>query len=224
MSSLSPATILAHRAHKKNSGVTGCKTKRSYPTALLGYKDIWTYYPTDPMNPECFCVDCRGEWDPDGTLDFQILQEGNVDAQRAYVELLPPEMVPPAPLKQDLALPMETTMLGLALPMRSTMEGIQIPPLTIEPQNYSTFEEIPTSLPAPRNRDVMNETVEERMRNDLQDLKLQLLKHLSKAMDSRYESLSMAEKERKVFLSSLTAKENALWEKFDAVETLLHGL
>ena len=78
------------------------------------------------------------------------------------------------------------------------------------------------SLPAPRHRDIMNETKEERLSMDLAELRGQLQGDLIVVMDSRrrlafYDNLE----ERVAEARKINSQENAIWAKLDAIDLLM---
>ncbi len=78
--------IKAHRAGRKASGLMGCITGEDIPVQSL--KGI-SWRPTDPKNPNCFCHDCRNMWDPEGSIDLELIKAGNKRACCVYASLLP---------------------------------------------------------------------------------------------------------------------------------------
>ena len=81
---LSTQDILNHRSLRRASGVKGCKDGSDAPlTSLHGI----SWRPLDPMNPSCFCFDCRDEYDSDGTIDLQLYNEGHEGAKFTYDNL-----------------------------------------------------------------------------------------------------------------------------------------
>jgi hypothetical protein len=170
-----------------------------------GYKDVQSWRPSDPMKPHCFCFDCRDLWDKDASIDLQLLKDGHAAALSTYSELFPRKEV------------------GVLLPQRTNGGGLFPPPLRVDTflGSYNTFEEVPTSLPAPRHRDVMNETKEERLKKDLGELRATIQGDLVRAMDKRRCGVFYDEPERSEYLRSVDDQENKLWLKLDAVELLL---
>ena len=78
--------IIAHRAVRKTSGLMGCLTGEDLP--LHSLKGI-SWRPADPMNPGCFCHDCRSLWDKDGSIDLELIKQGNERALFTYASILP---------------------------------------------------------------------------------------------------------------------------------------
>jgi len=78
--------IIAHREGRKKSGLLGCITGEDTP--LYSLKGM-TWRPADPMNPSCFCHDCRTTWDSDGSIDLELIKAGNERALFVYASLLP---------------------------------------------------------------------------------------------------------------------------------------
>ena len=197
--SITTSQIQAHRAARKASGLTGCISGRPVPPMDFGgYKDVQSWRPSDPMKPHCFCFDCRDLWDNDASIDLQLLKDGYAAALSTYAELL--------------------------LPQRTNGGGLLPPPLRVDTflGSYDSFEEVPTSLPAPRHRDVMNETKEERLKKDLGELRATIQGDLVRAMDKRRCGVFYDEPERSEYLRSVDDQENKLWLKLDAVELLMN--
>lgn len=229
MSSLNvtPEQIQAHRASRKASGLAGCITGRPMPELdFFGYKDVQSWRPSDPMQPHCFCFDCRELWDNDATIDLQLIKDGHKMALWTYAELLPKEMVPPkeAPPAPSLAKP-----IGNSVPLLPRTNGgglsalgLGIPPLRIDTSapRHESFEEVPTSLPAPRHRDMMNETQEQRLKNDLAELRARIQDDIVTTMDKKRHAFDN-DAERTDFIRKLAAEEGKLWAKLDAVNLLL---
>lgn len=217
MSSSLPITseqILQHRASRKAAGLVGCISNRPPPALdFFGYRDVQSWRPSDPMEPNCFCFDCRSLWDSDATIDLQLLQERHAIAGQTYRELLPdPDMY---------RLPF-----GESVPhFRSYSERVpdveNILIVDTAMPAYQTFEEIPTSLPAPRHRDVMNESSTDRLKKDLSELRARLHADLIPTMDKRRMASCMEEADVPAFLAEVDAAETALWAKIKAVDTLL---
>jgi len=92
---ITPEQIKTHRATRKAAGLAGCISGRPVPEMdLFGYKDVQSWRPADPMNPHCFCFDCRDLWDNDASIDLKLIQEGHKIAMWTYAELLPKEFHP----------------------------------------------------------------------------------------------------------------------------------
>lgn len=79
--------IKAHRAGRKASGLMGCIDGVS-DIPLTSLKGM-SWRPADPMNPDCFCHDCRTTWDPEGSIDLELIKEGNERACFVYASILP---------------------------------------------------------------------------------------------------------------------------------------
>ena len=82
--SISPSDILAHRSRRKQAGLVGCKDGSDMPLSSLSGM---SWRPADPMNPSCFCFDCRDTWDADGLIDLHLLQNGHERAVDTYASL-----------------------------------------------------------------------------------------------------------------------------------------
>jgi hypothetical protein len=81
--------IIAHRAARKESGLAGCKDGGdALPGGLTNMRGI-SWRPMNPMNPTCFCHDCRTQWDPTGSIDLELLKQGNTRALLTYASILP---------------------------------------------------------------------------------------------------------------------------------------
>jgi hypothetical protein len=213
--SISTQQIKDHRAARKASGMVGCITGKPEPEMdMFGYGDVQSWRPSDPMKPHCFCFDCRDLWDSDATIDLQLLQDGHTGALWTYTDLLPSGFVHP-----KHATP------AVPLPKRSNGGGIALAPcVETSVPSFRSFDEVPMSLPAPRNRDIMNETKEERLNMDLAQLRGQLQGDLIIVMDSRrrlafYDDLE----ERMAEARKINAQENAIWAKLDAIDLLLNA-
>ena len=87
--------------------------------------------------------------------------------------------------------------------------------------HYASFEGVPTSLPAPRHRDVMNETKQQRFKNDLAELRGHIQASLVQAIDKRRRGVYYEEPERSEYLHKVDEEENKLWIKLEAVELLM---
>lgn len=228
--------IIDNRTARKSAGLVGCISGRPVPELdFFGYKDvqIWNvdangHMNGDPgfnrMDPGCFCFDCRSAFDPRAEVDLQLVQNGHVEARRTYASLLPTELVPPP---RDPPTPSSSTAPTPALPLPTrSMSGGIAPPLLLRvdtaPRSYGSFSEIPTSLPAPRARDILNETPNERLRADLGTLRGKLQSKLIVAMDRARQAVSYDDPtERATFLATVREDEQALWRKIDAIDLLL---
>lgn len=80
--------ILSHRAGRKMAGLTGCQDGSDMP---LGSLSGISWRPADPLNPSCFCVDCRSSWDKEGKIDADLVNGGHKMACYVYESLLPKE-------------------------------------------------------------------------------------------------------------------------------------
>jgi hypothetical protein len=234
--SITTEQIQAHRAARKASGLTGCISGRPVPPMdFYGYKDVQSWRPVDSMKPHCFCFDCRDLWDKDASIDLQLLNDGYEAALWVYSELLPEEK---RPVKKGFPLPPRTnTFVGedAPLPTRTMTEHPEAykmgvprevffpPPLRVDTTlgSYDSFEEVPSSLPAPRHRNVMNETRRERLKKDLAELRAKIQGELVRTMDLRRRGVFCDEPERSEYLRSIDEQENKLWIKLDAVELLM---
>lgn len=244
---ITPEQVKAHRASRKTAGMAGCITGRPVPPMdFFGYKDVQSWRPADPMKPHCFCFDCRDLWDNDASIDVKLIQEGHKMAVWTYAELLPKESRPvmeevsEAQPRPSLALPMRSNSGGIApppaspvLPKRSNGGGIallprnggagEVPPLRIDTSvdAYDDFDDVPSSLPAPRHRDVLNEPPSLRLRNDLAELRMRIQSKLVYVMDKKRRAPYFEGEERALFLAKVNEEEHDLWAKLDAIEVLL---
>ncbi len=99
-----------------------------------------------------------------------------------------------------------------------------LPRVTTSQPRYGSFGEVPMSLPAPRARDIMNESPQERLRADLAILKGQLQSELVVVMDRRRNAVCYDNPdEAAAFLAGVREQEAALWKKLDAVDLLLNA-
>jgi hypothetical protein len=272
---ITPAQIIAHRAARKDAGLLGCITSKPKSNRIVfGYSDVYSWRPADPMNPHCFCIDCRELWDSDGSIDVQLVNNGHKWACHTYASLLPSSAkAPPAPApspspEDDGSAGSGGALPSLALPTRSMthypgvlscekgcwcghwerQERSASPPpartMTEHPEAYkmgvprsvwfteptlrvevptlsaTRFEDVPTSLPAPRHRDIMNETPETRLRNDLVKLLAETEADLIRVMDSR-RNIYTEMTDRSSRLAEIDTDEDKLIEKVRAIKSLL---
>jgi hypothetical protein len=178
--------------------------------SFFGYSDVQSWRPADPMNPHCFCFDCRELWDADASIDLELIKQGNKMALWTYADLLPKEMVPaPEPPAPRLNLP---------LPMRSNGGGLSMRPVEPEPEDDAP---VPLSLPKPTPRDLLNETAEERLKMDLAILRGQIHSDLVVTMDKRRMLTCLSDEDRAEYLAKITTEERELWKKLDAIDVLI---
>lgn len=118
---------------------------------------------------------------------------------------------------------------------RSNGGGISPPSLRVNTTQptYSSFEEIPASLPAPRSattvpplpspvlRSVATENPKERLRRDLMELKAHIYADLIPVMDRRRNYACMGEPELSTFIAQVDADEAKLYAKIAAIDLLL---
>ena len=93
---ITPSEILQQRASRKAAGLVGCITGRPAPALdFYGFRDVQIWYRDaegrlngDPgfnyKDPYCFCFDCRGAFDPKGTVDAELVNEGHERAVFTY--------------------------------------------------------------------------------------------------------------------------------------------
>ncbi len=214
---VTPSDIINHRMWRKASGMVGCMDGSDIP--LYSLKGI-SWRPADPKNPSCFCFDCRDTWDADGTIDAELVNSNHSRARDAYAPLL-------LPLSSSFEVTRTEENGGWTdlFPKRSGTEWHGGVPLhiTLPTLSATHFDEIPTSLPAPRHRDVMNETFDERMKNDLAILKGNLQSDLVVVMDSKRGVFPDTEG-RDAILTDIHRKEIALMKKIDAIKVLLSDM
>lgn len=240
--------IIDNRNARKAAGLVGCISGRPAPSLdFFGYKDvqIWNVDANGRMNgdpgfnrmdPGCFCFDCRSAFDPRAEVDLKLVQDGHVEARRTYASLLPTELVPPpravvppssSPLLRGATAGDVPSLCQPPLLQRTSSGGIAAPLFlrvdTTQP-TYDGFDGIPTSLPAPRARDILNESPDERLRADLGILRGKLQTKLVLAMDRARQAVCYDDaEERATFLATVRADEQALWRKLDAVDLLLNN-
>jgi hypothetical protein len=253
---ITPQQIIDHRAARKTAGLVGCITGRPVPEMnFFGYSDVQSWRPADPMQPHCFCFDCRELWDKDAAIDFQLVLDGHQWARETYATLLPMEMRPAPRPAPKLALPMRSNGGGIgwgAVPslMPDETSGQELSPYTDDAAvpapvptpptspasvpllprvstsqpRYGSFGEVPMSLPAPRARDIMNESPDERLKGDLAVLQGKLQGDLVVVMDRRRNAVCYDDAaEKAAFLAQVDKDEAALWRKLDAVKVLLEA-
>jgi len=222
---ITPEQIIKHREGRKRSGMVGCISGRPPPPLqFFGYSDVQSWRPADPMAPHCFCFDCRSLWDSDAKIDTELVNSGNERACLVYDSLLP---IRAAPSSSPVISPLNAVMPS--------------PPMFTEPKHTNTIRppvdipriEIPVvpdhgfsmSLPAPRHRDIMNESRDTRIKKDLLELIGDFQNELITVMDSRRRSIFMKnEEEREAYLADVDEKEADLWNKMRAAETLISAL
>ena len=219
---------------------------------FFGFRDIKIWYRDatgrmngdegfDPKNPMCFCFDCRSTFDPSGTIDCELVNAGDKRACEAYAPLLKnytnTEDIPlfrtdcqqgwcdpciGPPIKRQGS----ETYNGVTYHMDGTATSCYsppLPPLSIPTLSATHFDEIPTSLPAPRHRDIMNETTEERIKNDLARFRGDIQNELVFIMDTR-RGIFTDGSGKDELLDYLNEKEVSLQNKLDAINILLKDL
>lgn len=110
--------IVSHRATRKATGMMGCLLSGVEDAPLMSLRGIcWRVDAKgrfagnpdfDPKDPGCFCFDCRGMFDPDGTVDAELVNDRHPRAWWVYEDLLPqaerpakPENPPASPEPDD---------------------------------------------------------------------------------------------------------------------------
>ena len=271
--SVTPSQIREHRALRRIAGLIGCKDGSDAP--LNSLKGI-SWRPTDPKNPSCFCTDCRGTWDTDGTIDAELVNAGHQRAVYTYESLLrsplfraltrfdpghseaptsgvsrealvshpsppSPSSLPPPPLLQRTLTHYPGVLSceqgcgcgyweGEDKNRKAGGGGAGRPPATppllprIKIPPRANEGEFHFSLPAPRHRDIMNETHETRLKNDLCELLISYRGDMITMMDSRrpacfYDNRVL----RDEFMNSVNKKEYDLWQKIQAAECLIRS-
>lgn len=229
---ISPEQIIAHREQRKALGLVGCKDGSDWPLDSL--RGI-SWRPEDPMNPHCFCHDCRTSWDPDGVIDATLVKNSNEDAIWTYRSLLPKDLASPTPpparplLARPINLLPRTNGGGWREPEEVKPAAatppttpLSVPRVQILPRTGNDFS---ISLPAPRHRDVMNESRETRIKKDLLELLTDFRSEMIDIMDSRRTAIYKEDDgSRCKFLEEVDKKETAMWEKIHAAELLIHVL
>lgn len=229
--SITSQDILNDRAARKAAGDTGCITGKPTPEInLFGFRDVQIWYMDangrmngdpgfDRMNPLCFCFDCRGAFDKDGIIDAELVNNGHEGARHVYHNLLGQPAQVAVPLVLGLTVDTDVPH------FRSSSDRVpDLQPIvtvdTTQP-SYTSFSQVPTSFPAPRARDIMNETSDERLRNDLSQLRSSLQANLLVTSDSRRRLAFMNAQEAAVFAAQVDAEESDLWAKVEAIDLLL---
>jgi hypothetical protein len=214
--------ILDNRKARKDAGLVGCISGRPVPALdFFGYRDvqIWFYDANgklngdpgfDRKNPMCFCFDCRSAFDPDGTVDLELVLNGHGKACATYTNILIAEVKPAK--DEQVAQP-------------SKHATVPLPPRTETcvpaPRPSPVLTGIPTSLPPPRPRDLHTESFETRYKTDLAILRGEIQRELVVTMDKRRMLTSLSKEERTVYLKTIDEQEQALWRKMDALDILL---
>ena len=111
--------------------MVGCITGRPVPEMdLYGYRDvqIWNVDVNGRLNgdpgfnrkdPLCFCFDCRGCFDEDGTVDAELVNSGHKRASFVYASLLHnsvPVTNPSGEVKSMPSVPRSTSSHGINPP------------------------------------------------------------------------------------------------------------
>jgi hypothetical protein len=96
------------------------------------------------------------------------------------------------------------------------------PPIQIPTHNEGA---VPMSLPAPRHRDVMNESRETRIKKDLLELLTRYRGQILDVMDSRRTACFYDDpKKRDELMAEVRKKEDDLWDLIHAVELIISSL
>lgn len=222
-----------------------------YRDVQIWFRDAAGHLNGDPgfnrRDPYCFCFDCRGAFDPQGALDAELVNEGHERACETYASLLQQVPVevrapPPTPLLQRTL----THYPGVLSCVRedknraaggggssSAVSSPPPPPPRASPVFPPRIKipvraddgEVPFSLPAPRHRDIMNESRETRLKKDLFELLTNYRGEMITIMDSRRSACFYDDPaERDEFLKKVRKQEDELWDKIHAAELLIRSL
>ncbi len=215
MTTVTPQQILNHRTWSLAANERQCDW--GDVTTLAGA----SYRPINPSNPPCFCATCRNLYDETGDGDARLVNTGHVGARKVYASLL----LPPSPPSSEITRTEENGGWTDLFPKRSGTEWHGGVPLhvTIPSLSATHFDAIPTSLPAPRHRDVMNETPDERIKNDLALLRMKYQRELIEKMDSK-RNVFLDNPDREEVLASIRAEEDVIWQKIEAIKLLLSDM
>jgi hypothetical protein len=214
MTTVTPQQILNHRTWSVAAGDPQC-----YWGDLTTFSGAH-YFPISNRDPPCFCARCRNLYDETGEADAELVNSGHARARKSYASLF----LPPSP-PSEVTRTEENGGWTDLFPKRSGTEWHGGVPLhvTIPPLSATHFDAIPTSLPAPRHRDIMNETDDERMKNDLALLRMKYQRDLIEKMDSK-RSVFLDNPDREEVLASIRAEEDVIWQKIEAVKLLLSDM
>ena len=224
---VTPSQILEHRAGRKAAGLLGCITSKPKSDKIVfGFSDVYSWRPADPMNPHCFCIDCRDLWDKDAAVDAELVNNGHKWACETYASLLPNPPAPSRPATPPSPLPARTLTehpeaYARGVPRSFWFPGtppprVEIPPPPAVPR---------LSLPAPRHRDIMNESRKTRIKKDLLELITDFHAELISVMDSRRQALNRERpSDSDALLREIDRKESELWDKIKAAELLVETL
>ncbi len=243
MTTVTPQQILNHRTWSLAANERQCDW--GDVTTLAGA----SYRPINPSNPPCFCATCRNLYDETGDGDARLVNTGHVGARKVYASLL----LPPSPPSSEITrteenggwtdlFPKRTNAHHPGLCHKDCSFGCWDPPsapsvkrsgtewhggvplhVTIPSLSATHFDAIPTSLPAPRHRDVMNETPDERIKNDLALLRMKYQRELIEKMDSK-RNVFLDNPDREEVLASIRAEEDVIWQKIEAIKLLLSDM
>ncbi len=97
-----------------------------------------------------------------------------------------------------------------------------VPPSSDAVPDVLPASNIPTSLPPPIPRDIMNESPEDRLRRDLTDLRAKIQSDLVVIMDSRRRLDWMEPDEARNLAHQIDDEESDLWAKIRAIDLLLN--
>lgn len=240
MTTITAEQILNHRTWSLAAAEPQCEWYGITTFANASFPQI------TPDDPPCFCATCRNLYDSSGEIDAELVNTGQVKARKAYASLLLPDApssevkrteenggwMDPIPLKRTNAhypgLCEKDCEFGCKAPSvkRSGTEWHGGIPLHVSIPTLSAthFDAIPTSLPAPRRRDIMNETNDERIKNDLAMLRSKYQNDLVRMMDSKRIPLLLDGTGRDELLARIRADEDAIWKKIDAINLLLSDM
>ncbi len=226
--SITAQQIINHRAARKAAGLVGCVSGRPVPEMdFFGYRDvqIWNRDAQGRLNgdpdfnrkdPYCFCFDCRGAFDPKAEVDLELVQSSHARALEVYGDLFPPSTLPTEPAP--------TSFRSFSARVPDVEPVLVPPPINTSLPSYGSFGNISLSLPAPRHRDVMNESRDERFKNDLAERRANLYSKLVPVMDKMRRVTLVSPDEVQAFTAAVRAEEDALWRQIDAIDVVLTSL
>jgi hypothetical protein len=232
---ITPEQILMQRELRKQSGMAGCVTGRPAPSMdFFGYRDVQIWNTDahgrlngdpgfDRKNPRCFCFDCRGAFDPQAEVDTELVNSGHERACEVYASLLvkpPPVPLPARTMTEHPEAYARGVPRSLWFPSSPSTPLAAPPPLEIPPLRATLM-----SLPAPRHRDILNESPEVRIKKDILQMVMKYRSDLIDVMDSRRTAPHHDEPEaREEYLAAVRKKEDDIWDKIRACELLITDL
>jgi hypothetical protein len=242
MTTVTPQEILNHRKWSLAAAEPQCDW--GGVTTFAGA----SYRPIRSSDPPCFCATCRNLYDETGEGDAKLVNKGHAGARKTYASLLLPPSPPSEITRTEEngawdTIPLTRTnshhpglcakdcQFGCWTPSAPSVKrsgtewhgGIPLH-VTVPTLSATHFDAIPTSLPAPRHRDVMNETPDERLKNDLAMLRSKYQSDLVRVMDSKRVPILIDGAGRDELLARIRADEDAIWKKIDAINLLLSDM